>query len=326
MYIIMDLEWNQARSARDVVSDRTGNKLYGEIIQVGAVKLNKENEICDEFKINIRPKFYKIIHRKVRQITGISQEELRAGEEFCEAMRKFRAWCGEDYAFLTWGPDDIRVLRRNIEMYGEDSGWVDNWYNLQAIYNMQTDSGDNQKSLATATEHFGIETKEPLHDARNDAYYTALVANKLDLVRGIADLAHAERQRAILDESRPLFCETYSGFKSRREILCDREISFIRCPECGNVCENTRKWVSERNDRYVSLATCDEHGTYIGRITVEKKKETYDAMKVIYLAGGGAAAFYEKRAKKEAAKKAHRKRKAKSASPRKKSNNVENNQ
>ena len=58
MYIIMDLEWNQARSARDVVSDRAGNKLYGEIIQVGAVKLNKENEICDEFKINIRPKFY----------------------------------------------------------------------------------------------------------------------------------------------------------------------------------------------------------------------------------------------------------------------------
>lgn len=322
-YIIIDLEWNQARSNRDVVADSDGNKLYGEIIQIGAVKLHDNLQIADELKINVRPKYYKVIHRKVRQITGIKQEDLMQGEEFCDAMEKLRLWCGEDFAFLTWGPDDIRVLRRNIEMYGNDSSWIDTWFNLQTIYNMQTESGDNQKSLATAAEHFGIATEEPLHDALNDAYYTALIAGKLDLVKGIADLIHADRLRAILDESKPLLCEVYSGYKTRREIFRDREAAKVACPECNAVCEDARKWVSERNDRYVTLASCPHHGAYIARMTVEKANDIYNVSKIVYEAGGGAAAFYEKRAKKETAKKMRRKKRAKSAAPRKKTIQVE---
>ena len=322
-YIILDLEWNQARSNRDVVADSDGNKLYGEIIQIGAVKLSDVLKISDELKINVRPKYYKVIHRKVRQITGINQEDLRKGEEFTAAISAFREWCGEDFAFLTWGPDDIRILRRNIEIYGEDSSWVDTWFNLQALYNMQTDSGDNQKALATAAEHFGIVTEVPLHDALNDAYYTALVAGKLDLVKGIADLIHADRLRAILDESKPLLAEVYSGYKTRREIFRDKEAASVKCPECGVLCEDTRKWVAERNDRYVTLASCEEHGGYIARMTVSKENEIYNVSKIIYEAGGGAAVFYEKRAKKEEARKTRRKKRAKSVSPRMKTQQVE---
>ncbi len=317
-YIIIDLEWNQARSNRDVVADSDGNKLYGEIIQIGAVKLGEGLQIADELKLNVKPKYYKLIHRKVRQITGINQEDLEKGEEFRAAMSKLRSWCGDDFAFLTWGPDDIRMLRRNIEMYGDNSEWINTWFNVQTIYNMQTKSGDNQKSLATAMENFGIIPEEPLHDALNDAYYTALVVQKLDLALGIAELIHADRLRAILDESKPLFCEVYAGYKTRHEIFRSHDASSVRCPECKKICEDIRKWVAERNDRYITLASCPEHGDYIARMTVSKTNGEYNISKVIYTAGGGAEAFYEKRVKKEAARKAHRKRRAKSAVPRKK--------
>ncbi|MBQ4545253.1 MAG: exonuclease domain-containing protein [Oscillospiraceae bacterium] len=321
-YIIIDLEWNQARSMRDVVVDDDGNKLYGEIIQIGAVRLSDDLTIADELKLNVRPKYYKVIHRKVRQITGINQEDLAHGEEFRSAMEKLRSWCGDDFAFLTWGPDDIRILRRNIEIYGDDSSWIDTWFNLQTIYNMQTDSGDNQKSLATALEHFGLTPEEPLHDALNDAYYTALVAEKLDLARGISDLVHAERLRMIMDESKPLLCEVYAGYKTRREIFKDMEASAVKCPECHGKCK-TLKWVTEKNDRYVTLASCEEHGEFVARITVSKADAVYNATKVVYAAGGGAKTFYEKRVKKEEAKKKHRKRRPKSAAPRKKTVSVE---
>lgn len=324
-YIIIDLEWNQARSMRDVVEDENGNKLYGEIIQIGAIKLGEDFKISDTLKINVRPKYYKIIHRKVRQITGITQEDLAHGEEFRTAMEKLRSWCGESFAFLTWGPDDIRILRRNIEMYGDDSSWINTWFNAQAIYNMQTDSGDNQKSLATAIEHFQITPDEPFHDALNDAYYTALVVERLDIVQGIADLLHAERLRAILDEAHPLLCEVFAGYKTRREIFRDKEAACVKCPDCGEVLSDTRKWVAERNDRYITLASCPEHGEYIARMTVTKTDEIYNVAKVIYAAGGGAATFYEKRAKKDAARKTHRKKKTKSVSPRKKAQKVEKN-
>ncbi len=322
-YIIIDLEWNQARSNRDVVEDSAGNKLYGEIIQIGAVKLGADFRIADELKINVRPKYYKLIHRKVRQITGINQDDLEKGEEFQNAMQTLHAWCGEDFAFLTWGPDDIRVLQRNIEMYGDDSSWAGTWFNLQAIYNIQTQSGDNQKSLSTAMEHFNIAPEEPLHDALNDAYYTALVAARLDIVQGIADLLQAERQRAVLDESRPLLAEVYSGYKLRREIFRDKEAVAVKCPECGNVCADVKKWVSEKNDSYITLAACPEHGEYIARMTVTKTNGINNVSKIVYEAGGGAALFYSKRAKKEDARKKHRKKRVKSASPRKKVVSVE---
>lgn len=320
----MDLEWNQARSNYEVVEDKEGNKLYGEIIQVGAAKLGEDFTVSDEFKINIKPKFYKKIHRKVHQITGIEQKDLAKGENFETAMAAFRDWCGENFVFLTWGPDDVRMLRRNLALYDADSSWIDNWFNLQSIYNIQTDSGEGQKSLATAMEHFGIKTDEPLHDALNDAHYTALVAAKLDIELGIAQLLQIERQKAILDETKPLVCEAYGGFRFRRDIFRDSEASGINCPVCKNRCSATRKWVAERNDRYITLATCSEHGDFIARLTVTKINDINNVSKIIYEAGGGAAAFYEKRAKKVSAKKTVRKRKVKNAALRKKSSTVEN--
>ncbi|MBQ5777961.1 MAG: exonuclease domain-containing protein [Oscillospiraceae bacterium] len=313
----MDLEWNQARSMRDVVADSAGNKLYGEIIQIGAVKLSDKFRVADTLKINVKPKYYKVMHRKVRQITGISQEDLARGENFLDAIEKLRVWCGDDFAFLTWGPDDIRILRRNIEMYGEKSEWIDRWFDLQMIYNMQTESGENQKSLTTAVEHFGIEAEDPMHDALNDAYYTALVAAHLDIPFGVSELLARARKKAIFNEDRPLMCEVYGGYSTRRDIFADRDISEIRCPECGAVCRDRRKWVSEGNERYITLASCEEHGGYVVRLRAEKRDEGYEASKTVYTAGEGAESYYEKRAKKESARKSRRKRRAKSAAPRK---------
>lgn len=316
-YIILDLEWNQARSNKDVVADVAGNKLYGEIIQIGAVKLSRKFRAADTLKINVRPKFYKIIHRKVRQITGIKQEELAHGEEFLSAMSKLRTWCGDDFVFLTWGPDDIRVLRRNIEMYGEDSSWINNWYDLQLIYNIQSESGDNQKSLATAMEHFNIVSTEPMHDALNDAYYTALVAERLDIVNGIAELMQRARRRAIMNEDAPLMCGFLGRYRTRRDAFAEREVSDVKCPFCENICADRKKWISEGNDRYLTLASCPEHGRYVVRLGFEKEEASYRVSKTVYEAGDGAEAHYEKRVKRETSRRGRRKRRTKSAAPRK---------
>ncbi len=309
-YIIIDLEWNQAVNNDEVVSDEMGNKLYGEIIQIGAIKTTSRFRVCDELKLNVKPKYYKVIHRKVRQITGINQDDLKKGESFSDAIDTLRAWCGDDFAFLTWGPDDIRILRRNIEIYGGDSSWIDTWFNLQSIYNMQTDSDGSQKSLSAAMEHFQIVPDRKMHDALNDAYYTALVAKKLDVKRGIAELAKAESMRPIINEDRPLLCEMYAGFKLRREVFRDREASTVKCPECRKVCADMRKWITERECKYITLASCPEHGKFAARLCLTKSNSQYTAVKYVYTAGGGAEAFYEEKEKKLQIRKKRRSHKA----------------
>ena len=72
--------------------------------------------------------------------------------------------------FLTWGCDDQGILEQNIIIHDLDWDWIAGWINLQLIYNLQTDGDRNQKSLATAMEHFAIEQTRIAHDALGDAY------------------------------------------------------------------------------------------------------------------------------------------------------------
>ena len=105
-YVVMDLEWNQAMSSKSSVFNKLPIHLRGEIIEIGAVKLNEDMTPGEEFKIDVKPVYFKRMHYKVKKLTGFDRERLAAGVSFPEALAQFRAWCGDDVTFLTWGCDD----------------------------------------------------------------------------------------------------------------------------------------------------------------------------------------------------------------------------
>ena len=175
-YIVLDMEWNQpwpgSPSARRVLPVQ----IRGEIIQIGAVRLTEDQTVADEFQVMIRPKYYRTLNRRVSKLTGIKESRLKAeGIGFAEAIDRFCRWCGEDAVFLTWGFDDIAILRENLQLFQLSTGWISTWYNAQMIFNAQTDGSTAQKSLKTAMEIFQIEATRPAHDALGDAYHTALI-------------------------------------------------------------------------------------------------------------------------------------------------------
>ena len=112
-YVVMDLEWNQAMSSKSSVFNKLPIHLRGEIIEIGAVKLNEDMTPGEEFKIDVKPVYFKRMHYKVKKLTGFDRERLAAGVSFPEALAQFRAWCGDDVTFLTWGCDDQGILDRN---------------------------------------------------------------------------------------------------------------------------------------------------------------------------------------------------------------------
>ena len=196
-YIVVDLEWNQAMSSKSSVFNKLPIKLRGEIIEIGAVKLDENLQPAEEFTIDVKPVYFKRMHYKVKKLTGFDKERLAKGLSFRDAFEQFREWCGDGVTFLTWGCDDRGIMEQNIIIHDLDWDWIDNWINLQLIYNMQTDGDKNQKSLATAMEHFGIEQTRVAHDALGDAYNTALVCTKLDIAKGLADYEDASRMLSL---------------------------------------------------------------------------------------------------------------------------------
>ena len=116
-YIVLDLEWNQPINYQNRAFQLYGDRLTFELIQIGAVRINDRFEILDSISIPIEPTCYTIIHPRVRAMTHLGYEELAGCAHFQEAMEEFIAWCGTDYVLLTWGADDVSVLRQNLDFF-----------------------------------------------------------------------------------------------------------------------------------------------------------------------------------------------------------------
>ena len=302
-YIVLDMEWNQpwpgSPSARKVLPVQ----IRGEIIQIGAVRITEDQQVADEFQILIKPKYYRRLNRRVSRLTGIKEAQLRDdGVPMRDAMARFRSWCGEDVIFLTWGFDDITILKENLQLYGLSEDWVSKWYNAQMIFNAQTDGSNAQKALKTAMEIFEIEATRPAHDALGDAYHTALICARLDLKKGMQEYGEALKSHvngfhgAELPGciSRKVFYD-YADKRTALNAMSEEENS---CPTCGRQMQGTR-WFAQPGRRYMDLAACPEHGKFLIRVRMSDQPDgRVRVSRLTYEATSEAAAAYARRAEK----------------------------
>ena len=304
-YIVVDLEWNQAMSSKSSVFNKLPIKLRGEIIEIGAVKLDENLQPAEEFTIDVKPVYFKRMHYKVKKLTGFDKERLAKGYSFRDAFEKFREWCGDDVTFLTWGCDDRGIMEQNIIIHDLDWDWIANWINLQLIYNMQTDGDKNQKSLATAMEHFNIEQTRVAHDALGDAYNTALVCTKLDIAKGLAQYEDASRMLSLRSQKSdsaenkgqdPIEHLVFPGYISKSEAFADAALVKLPCPDCGGELSSLR-WINQGDQRYMNIYTCPDCGSYLLRIKFRKHEDnTWAANRLVYKADDDTLDFYRSKA------------------------------
>ena len=295
------MEWNQAMSAKSSVFNHLPIHLRGEVIQIGAVKLREDWTPAEEFQIDIKPVYFRKMHYKVKKLTGIDSARLANAPGFREAFARFREFCGDDCTFLTWGYDDKGILEQNIIIHDEDWDWISGWINLQVIYNMQTEGDNNQKALSTAMEHFGIEQTRVAHDALGDAYNTALVCSRLDMESGLQGYnaaitklsTKAQKPRGEGQEGpEPLEHLSFTSYINRNAAFADEALTDIKCPNCGCSME-TQRWVNQGDRRYMTIATCPEHGNFLARVKLrQNEEELWDANRILYAADEAMVEFY----------------------------------
>ena len=302
-YIVMDMEWNQPWPGLPSAKKVLPVHIRGEIIQIGAVRVTEEQFVTDEFQVLIRPKYYRRLNRRVSKLTGIKESRLQEeGVSFPEAMEAFRTWCGEDFAFLTWGFDDIGILQENLRLFNLDTAWTDRWYNAQMIFNAQTDGSNSQKALKTAMETFGIEPTRPAHDALGDAYHTALICAMLNLQQGIEEYGAAVKshENGFHGAEIPgcIDRKVFHGYADRREALSAMSGEENICPICGGRMLGSR-WFAQPGHRYMDLATCPEHGKFLIRVKLSDQQDnTVRVSRLTYEATSEAAEAYARRAEK----------------------------
>ncbi len=183
-YIVMDLEWNRPLSRQRLIT--TPIKLGGEIIQIGAVKIDNLNDlnITDQYSEIVRPIYYTKMHKEVTEVTDLTDEVINKGRPFKEVCSEFLKWCDDDYAFITWGPNDILMLEKNMLIHEMDIDNLPECYDIQVVFDDQITQEERNFALNYAMWKFEIKPKRT-HDALNDAINTVEVMKRLDLTEGL---------------------------------------------------------------------------------------------------------------------------------------------
>lgn len=273
-YIVLDLEWNQPISYHSPAYRSVGGKLLFEMIQIGAVKVDEHMQVVDSFSQLIQPQHYIRLHPRISRITHITQEDLADAPPFNEAVAAFAAWCGEDYVLLTWGCDDISVLNQNMTFYQCETP-LSKIYDIQKLFGDVIGTPKERKGLKAAMEHLEINPDEenmPFHNAVNDAYYTALVFARMPEPAKVLDYPLTARKLQHLDRTKKE-STAILRVRSMKDALKSAAAMNPPCPVCGKRMEVPEGYVHQRNDQYMALADCPQHGLAFVKLAFGKNDE-----------------------------------------------------
>lgn len=180
MYTVIDLEFNQAFDFGEKHVEPNPACRF-EIIQIGAVTLDKELNETGRFSTFIKPQVYTRLHPYVAKMTGITVNDLNNAPYFDEAYEKFSEFSKDSGIYCVWGNSDIRALYRNLSYHGIITGDVlVEYIDVQQVTARFLKYGRGKNiGLKNAMELLDIETSIPFHNALSDAIYTAKAMQKV---------------------------------------------------------------------------------------------------------------------------------------------------
>lgn len=245
-YIIMDLEWN---------GSGTDQGYFNEIIEIGAVALDDNLTVSGEFQSFVSPKFTRRLRGRIKELTHISNDDLKKAPGFLTAFRQFRKWLGdEDNCMLSWGNSDIQVLYENLERYDmlDEIYAIRHYCDAQLMCQMAMDIPlTKQVGLSAFAGLAGVEIgDDPLHRAITDSRLTA---------RCVTKVFRSECFGALV---KPADREFYERMNFKSYCLQDLSDEMIHpcdlmtmCPECGHYMKRISGYVY-RNKKHYATYRC----------------------------------------------------------------------
>ncbi|SFC69357.1 3'-5' exonuclease [Butyrivibrio sp. YAB3001] len=178
-YAVIDLEMCKVPKGYK----RFGYKWCQETIQIGAVLLDEDYEIVDEFCTYVRPEFGHIDFY-IESLTGISQADVMTAPSFEEALEEFLEWLPyEDVRCVSWSDSDPKqIVHEVIAKEIEDERIeiiIANWVDCQKTFGHKMGK-ENLYKLEEALIASDIIPEGRAHDGLADARNTAMLFAKLE--------------------------------------------------------------------------------------------------------------------------------------------------
>ena len=251
------LIWNgtSATSPTPLIITGCSRPSGGEIVEIGAVKIDEDANVLDTFSIHLRPRIFRKLQHHIAKVTGLTQADLDKGEPIVQGLRRFMQWCGPDAEFAEWGMDDVPVLKQNLFLCNIDESRPTVWYDLQQVFLREHPRKEGEgMTLESVVTRMGIPMERQFHDALSDTLYTADVCRLLDLRAGLAAYpTEDESLQASLcpapGEYRDF--EVFHGYVEQYAWRTDPKIYTMNCPECGTALTPDDVWLKKGQQQLV---------------------------------------------------------------------------
>jgi inhibitor of KinA sporulation pathway (predicted exonuclease) len=149
-----------------------------EIIEIGAIKVNRFGEILGQFNRFVKPVMNPLLSRFCRQLTTIEQAIIDRAGTFPDVVEDFQEWAGvfdgEEYLLCSWGGFDQRMLVQDCQLHKIESDWVAPHLNVKKQYH-EIKRWRNYKGLRKVVELEGFEFTGTYHRGVSDAQNLAKV-------------------------------------------------------------------------------------------------------------------------------------------------------
>lgn len=264
-YVILDLEWNGTYSKKL-------KGFFNEIIEFGAVKVDRELNIVETFSMLVRPQIGKKLSGKVKKLTNISNEDLGEGVPFTKALSRFKKFLG-GAVLMTWGTSDILALIENNKYFTNQNklDFIRYYLDLQVYCERRLlYKKGQQMGLSTAAELLSIDQEGVEHHrALDDSLLSLECLRRLYQEEALVELV----QNAMCDVFYDKMCFKTTILCDLRNPLIDENEMYFDCDACGKRACRTTDWeMKNKSFRAVfHCAGCEKD--FIGRIQFKLKYE-----------------------------------------------------
>ena len=254
-YIIIDLEFNNLKNITNYYKDFF--EVYGkfdsialknEIIEIGAIKVDKYMKPISEFREYVKPTVFPVINPIVTEITKIDMNILNEkGVPFDEAINKLKNMFEQGDVLCSWAKDDVVELIINANHYKYNNlSWLNEYLDIQE-YATKILAHKKSLGLKAALEELKIKVDDTkLHDALYDAKYTVDVFRRIYNSRVI-------KNYLVKD----IYNMPAINISNLENVKIDEEQLMLKCPKCGNKVELETS-IKLLNWRFATVGTCSK--------------------------------------------------------------------
>ena len=144
-----------------------------EIIEIGALKINRYGELISAFSRFVRPVIHPTLSLFCRQLTTIDQVAINRAQTFPDVIEDFMEWSGayddEEYMLCSWGSFDKRQLIQDCQLHRMEDDWIEPYHiNIRRQYHDMR-GWRTYKGLKKVVELEGFEFTGTYHRGISDA-------------------------------------------------------------------------------------------------------------------------------------------------------------